>query len=187
MTTISSLWCVALCDLAALAHCARIKAVHQKVLQLLYVDELLESVKKTFCELVNPSGLPNTRQLDYSKFNGAAFAPAFQKLHDSVEAQHMTRKAAPKAMRTFEQTDKGKEMAKAGKLKKRSAKKKKTVGKDSAGTDEDEEGEEGEEDDEMAEDLSTSGGEPQGTPSQPPAAAYTPTQELEEARCIIVA
>ena len=69
----------------------RTKAVHQKVLQLLYVDELLESVKKTFCELVNPSGLPNPRQLDYSKFNGAAFAPAFQKLHDSVEAQHMTR------------------------------------------------------------------------------------------------
>lgn len=98
------------------------KAVHQKVLQLLYVDELLDSVRTTFCELVNPSGQHNPRQIDYTKLNGAAFAPAFQSLHDTIEAKHIALKSAPKTMRTFEQTEKGKQMAKDGKIK---AKKKK--------------------------------------------------------------
>ena len=147
------------------------------MLQLLYIEELLEAVKKTFCELVNPSGLPNPRQIDYAKFNGAAFAPAFQKLHDSIEAQHMARKAVPKAMRTFAETDRGKKLTKEGKLKKREAKKKSGALSASSGDGEEVEEETDEPEDDFAEDAP-----PQGAKPQAPA-AVTPTladQELEE-------
>ena len=145
------------------------QAVHQKVLQLLYVDELLETVKSTFCDLVNPSRMTNPKTLDYSKFTGAAFAPAFKKLHDDVEAKHIAKKTEAKTMKVFAETERGKKMAKEGKLKKSAAKKKSRQNASAADEESDEEDE-----------FEPASPVREGTPSPVPTPVAAPAVELEE-------
>jgi signal recognition particle receptor subunit alpha len=92
-------------------------AVYQRILSLLYIDELLEIVKKKFCELfkeVVPAGSPSAAPV------AIPFEGHFSQILNEVES---TSKRRPVAQKTFAQTDKGQAVRKNGGSQKSSKKK----------------------------------------------------------------
>ncbi len=78
------------------------KVVYQKILALAYVDELLEAVKKQFCETFT-SRMKNT-SLDFD------FTKSFTQLMATLEEESLRKKVESKKAKTFSETEKGKKI-----------------------------------------------------------------------------
>eukprot|EP00735_Rhodelphis_limneticus_P008841 TRINITY_DN2318_c0_g1::TRINITY_DN2318_c0_g1_i1::g.20819::m.20819 TRINITY_DN2318_c0_g1::TRINITY_DN2318_c0_g1_i1::g.20819 ORF type:complete len:638 (+),score=163.79,sp/Q9DBG7/SRPRA_MOUSE/42.55/3e-154,SRP54/PF00448.17/2.5e-55,SRP-alpha_N/PF04086.8/3.3e-50,AAA_22/PF13401.1/3.6e-07,ArgK/PF03308.11/5.2e-06,CbiA/PF01656.18/6.4e-06,SRP54_N/PF02881.14/4.9e+03,SRP54_N/PF02881.14/6.7e+03,SRP54_N/PF02881.14/2e-05,MobB/PF03205.9/0.0043,MobB/PF03205.9/30,AAA_30/PF13604.1/0.00015,AAA_33/PF13671.1/0.0069,AAA_29 len=109
--------------------------VYQNILQLLYIDELLDAVKDEFCALFAEEIKAGSK---YSRFD---FDSAFSKTLDRIESKHRNSKGL-KAPRSFEETKKYQNIKKDNEKKApTNAKgKKATAGKNQEKTSKDEDG-----------------------------------------------
>ncbi len=82
--------------------------VYQKILQLLYLEEMLELVKKKFCNLFGEA--IKTKTLDLSK--PLAFDKQFEKVQQLLEVKAAEAKQTKASQRRFEETKKGQEVKK---------------------------------------------------------------------------
>jgi len=112
-------------------------AVYQKILQLLYIEEMLELVKKKFCSLFGDVVKAKTINLS----GPLAFDKPFERIRLQCEAKAQEAKQARGAQRRFEDTKRGKEVVESTKAK---GEKKERASKKSKG-------DEGEADDKMVE------------------------------------
>ncbi len=71
------------------------------------MDELLEVVKRRFTEWLDAQVGGKRKSVDYLRVNAASFDEKFRVLHERTESEQMKKSAAPKAQRSFAQTDKG--------------------------------------------------------------------------------
>ena len=90
-----------------------------------YVDELLDALRKSFCDWINPTH-ERRPTIEYEKIDSGSFNKKYEKMYEAVMQEYNKKKTEPKAMRTFDQTDKGKKLSKdkSKNLKKDSAAKK---------------------------------------------------------------
>jgi len=88
-------------------------AVYQKILQLLYIEEMLELVKKKFCSLFGDAVRAKTINLS----GPLAFDKPFERIRLQCEAKAQEAKQARGAQRRFEDTKRGKEVVESTKAK----------------------------------------------------------------------
>eukprot|EP01087_Luapelamoeba_hula_P010125 TRINITY_DN2667_c0_g1_i1.p1 TRINITY_DN2667_c0_g1~~TRINITY_DN2667_c0_g1_i1.p1 ORF type:complete len:642 (-),score=141.05 TRINITY_DN2667_c0_g1_i1:55-1938(-) len=83
--------------------------VCQKILQLLYIDELLSAMKDKFCALfADTLRATKTPLLSFTSAQTHPFTRQFNKIQAECEAQMIEQRARKSVQRTFDKTEKGK-------------------------------------------------------------------------------
>ncbi len=82
--------------------------MYQKILQLLYIDELLQLVKEKFISLFGEA-LKAAKTPALKGPEPYPFTKHFNRIHDDCELRSREKKVKPQVQRTFEQTKKGKQ------------------------------------------------------------------------------
>lgn len=97
--------------------------VYKEILQLAFVEQFLDMLSKAFIGSVYPS-LSRKGEVILSTGVGSGerdiFGPAYQIIYNKWDAVVKTQQNAPKKMKTFAETNKGKKLKKKDKAKKES-------------------------------------------------------------------
>jgi len=85
-----------------------LQVVYQKILQLLYIDELLQLVKEKFISLFGEA-LKAAKTPALQGAEPYPFTKHFNRIHDDCELRSREKKVKPQVQRSFQQTKKGKQ------------------------------------------------------------------------------